>query len=69
MDVVQQKISIRMPNIVHELAQSLLVIHAYVRGSLERIKKNNLTIEQLNSLLLKIKEQIELLFKILYCLI
>lgn len=69
MDVVQQQNSIRMPKIVHELAQSLLIIHAYVRGALERIKKNDLTIEQLKSLLIKINEQIELLFKILYCLI
>ncbi|RUR09434.1 hypothetical protein [Legionella sp. km772] len=65
MDVVHQNISSNMPGMIHELAQSLLIIHAYVRGSLERIKNNNLTVEQLRSLFIKVKEQLELMFKLL----
>ena len=59
MDVHQHNIGTDYSYMVHELAQSLLIIHAYVRGSIERIKTNNLTIEQLRSLLVKINEQIE----------
>ena len=66
MDVHQHNIGTDYSYMVHELAQSLLIIHAYVRGSIERIKTNNLTIEQLRSLLVKINEQIELMFKIIY---
>ena len=66
MDVHQHNIGTDYSYMVHELAHSLLIIHAYVRGSIERIKTNNLTIEQLRSLLVKINEQIELMFKIIY---
>ena len=69
MEVDTQSVSPNLSNIVHELAQSLLIIHAYVRGSIERIKNNNLTIVQLKSLLIKVNEQIELMFKILYALL
>lgn len=66
MEVDKPNVSAEISHTVHELAQSLLIIHAYVRGSIERIKNNTLTIEQLKSLLIKINEQIELMFKIIY---
>lgn len=48
--------------VVHELAQSLLIIHAYVRGCIERIKNNSLDSNQFCILLSKINEQINTMF-------
>ncbi len=65
----QNPFSTNVSIVVHELAQCLLIINAYARGSIERIKNNNLTIEQLKSLLIKIQLQIELMFKIIQGLV
>ncbi len=46
---------------LHELSQSLLVIHAYVNGCNERLKENTLDSRQLFNALRSINEQIEVI--------
>lgn len=45
----------------HELTQSLLIIHSYIKGCTERIKEDNLDAAQLNSVFEKINKHIELM--------
>lgn len=47
------------PEVVHELSQSLLIVHAYAQSAIEHIKMNTLERDQLKWLLLKIDEQIK----------
>lgn len=51
----------KMTSFLHELNQSLVVIQAYVNGCTERLEENNLSHEQLQTTLLKIKQHTELL--------
>lgn len=51
-----------LSSVVHEIAQSLLIVHAYVRGCIERIKNNNLNLDEFKSLLTTIQEQIAVMF-------
>jgi hypothetical protein len=70
MDINKEDSSLnKVSKIVHELAQSLLIIHAYVRGCIERIKNNNLDFNQFSAILSKINEQINLMFSKLQLLI
>ena len=62
MEINKENLPTENSKIVHELAQSLLIIHAYIRGCLERIKNNCLNIEQLRILLAKIDQQVQILF-------
>jgi len=48
----------KLPQLAHELNQSLLVIHAYVKGCSERSKLNSLNQEELNHVLNAINEQV-----------
>lgn len=71
MDVNESKSDsdLKISTLVHELAQSLLIIQSYIRGSMERIKNNNLNKEQLSPLFVKINEQMELMLRLIQGLI
>ena len=51
----------KLPVFLHELNQSLLIIHAYVSGCSERIKVNGLNNEQLSAVFKSINEHTELI--------
>lgn len=50
-----------VPQLAHELNQSLLIIHAYVKGCTERIKGGSLDLEQLNMAFSSINKQIQIM--------
>jgi hypothetical protein len=68
MELDKESLSASSSSIVHELAQSLLIIHAYVRGCIERIKNNSLDIERLKELLIKVNQQVQIMSKNIYYL-
>ncbi len=49
----------KIPTIIHELTQSLVVIQAYVNGCTERMKDNTLNHEQIAMVLGKINHHTE----------
>ena len=51
----------KMSSFLHELAQSLLVIQAYIHGCTERIKHNNLNSKQLEFIFVKLNEHTEII--------
>ena len=57
-----------IPQFAHDLAQSLLIIHAYVIGCSERIKENHLDSEQLKKALNLINDQIKVMGDKIYSL-
>lgn len=52
----------KMSTIVHELAQTLSIIHSYVQGCIVRIKNNDLELSQFHKLLIKINDLVKKLF-------
>lgn len=59
----------KLPQLSHELNQSLLIIRAYVKGCSERIKKDYLDLEQLSIALNAINEQITTMANTIHALI
>ncbi len=53
---------------LHELSQSLLVIHAYVNGCNERVKDNTLSKEQIVDVLSKINKHAEIISNNVHCM-
>lgn len=51
----------KIPAFAHELNQTLLIINSYAKGCSERIKQNNLDLEQLLLTFEKISIQIQIM--------
>ncbi len=58
----------KMSQFLHELAQPLLVIQAYVNGGSERNKQKNLTTEEIAFVFNKINEHINLISNQIRCM-
>lgn len=50
-----------IPSIVHELSQSLVVIHSYAKGCGERLKKDNFDKEQLINHLETVNKHVQII--------
>jgi hypothetical protein len=51
----------KIPSIVHELSQSLVVMHSYLTGCIKRIQKDNLEKELLLNQLDKTNKHLEII--------
>lgn len=59
----------KIPVIAHELAQSLSIISSYIKGCTERVKKDNLNLDQFITVFEKIIQQVEIMDEKIHCMI
>lgn len=59
----------KIPQVTHDISQSLLIINVYVKGCIERLKADNLDPVQLSKVFEKITKHVDLVNNKIYSLV